>query len=333
MSDRKRSAASPHTVAKLPRNYDWGGFAQNLRELLGSDADLVQATTKAHAQHVQEHVQDALAANELTSLAGQSWWTDPCQSVTACGRKTEVARAVVGALLSTQTDIEASSAAQARLWAEFPGGPTELRDALGIDADAPDDSALKRMKQCIHCVGKIDPAQGKSTPYKQRRPYWIHKALLTSWLEDLQSTIGLSDEQALNQLSALHQMGPKTAACVLSFSCGRPLLAVDSNIAHAAKALGWYTGKADPKSAASNLIQPALNGLKETSDVKVVVPPELRAEMHCLLLPFGQLVNAYKDGSKDVNSRKAAERMQQAAGVDAAEHKAAFRAFVTRWKA
>ena len=103
--------ASPHTVAKLPRHYDWERFVQDLEELLGSQADLVQATTKTHARHVQLLLEGSLTENERTSLAGQSWWNDPDQSVTACGRKAEIARAVVGALLSTQTDIEASSKA------------------------------------------------------------------------------------------------------------------------------------------------------------------------------------------------------------------------------
>ena len=103
-------------------------------------------------------------------------------------------------------------------------------------------------------------------------------------------------------------IGPKSAACVLAFTAERPFLAVDVNVANFARKLGWYVGKAEPKSAAET-IQRGLNGMADEPSVKVAVPSEKRRAFHCLLLQL---------------------QMQHANGT--AERKKAVSDFITRWK-
>jgi endonuclease-3 len=55
---------------------------------------------------------------------------------------------------------------------------------------------------------------------------------------DLSSLRGLSVEDSLKYLTSLAGVGPKTAACVLLFSFGRPVMPVDTHIFRVTKRLG-----------------------------------------------------------------------------------------------
>jgi endonuclease-3 len=55
---------------------------------------------------------------------------------------------------------------------------------------------------------------------------------------DLTELDGMSDEEALAYLVALPGVGPKTAACVLLFALGRPVMPVDTHVHRVARRLG-----------------------------------------------------------------------------------------------
>jgi endonuclease III len=55
---------------------------------------------------------------------------------------------------------------------------------------------------------------------------------------DLGVLDGLADEEALRFLTGLPGVGPKTAACVLLFSLGRPVMPVDTHVHRVARRLG-----------------------------------------------------------------------------------------------
>jgi endonuclease III len=55
---------------------------------------------------------------------------------------------------------------------------------------------------------------------------------------DLSILDGLSDADAQTYLTGLSGVGPKTAACVLLFSLGRPLMPVDTHVRRVARRLG-----------------------------------------------------------------------------------------------
>lgn len=55
---------------------------------------------------------------------------------------------------------------------------------------------------------------------------------------DLSFLNGMPVEEAKAWLGALHGVGPKTAACVLMFACGMPVLPVDTHVYRVSKRLG-----------------------------------------------------------------------------------------------
>jgi len=55
---------------------------------------------------------------------------------------------------------------------------------------------------------------------------------------DLDALDEMTDEQAQNYLRSLPGVGPKTAACVLLFSLGRPVMPVDTHVHRVARRLG-----------------------------------------------------------------------------------------------
>ncbi len=55
--------------------------------------------------------------------------------------------------------------------------------------------------------------------------------------------------QARDYLESLKGVGPKTAACVLLFNCGRPVMPVDTHVYRVAGRLGWLSEKCTPDRA------------------------------------------------------------------------------------
>jgi endonuclease III len=75
-------------------------------------------------------------------------------------------------------------------------------------------------------------------------------------------------------LTSLPGVGPKTAACVLAFSLGRPALPVDTHVHRVAKRLGFFDGRTDAAQAHRVL--------------EAAVPPRLRVEMHVGMIRLGR---------------------------------------------
>lgn len=93
-------------------------------------------------------------------------------------------------------------------------------------------------------------------------------ALDLSWMEDAPA------ERVREYLTSLPGVGPKTAACVLAFSLGRPALPVDTHVYRVARRLGFYDERTDA-SRAHILMEAA-------------VPPSLRVSMHVGLIRLGR---------------------------------------------
>lgn len=86
----------------------------------------------------------------------------------------------------------------------------------------------------------------------------------------------MSDEQALDYLVSFRGVGVKTAACVLCFALGRDVIPVDTHVHRIAIRLGLV-----PEDASAVRTHEILN---------VIVPPELRYELHVLLIGHGRTV-------------------------------------------
>ncbi len=81
-------------------------------------------------------------------------------------------------------------------------------------------------------------------------------------------------DRVRDYLTSLPGVGPKTAACVLAFSLGRPALPVDTHVFRAARRLGFYGERTD--AAAAHRVMEDL------------VPARLRVRMHVGLIRLGR---------------------------------------------
>jgi endonuclease-3 len=83
-------------------------------------------------------------------------------------------------------------------------------------------------------------------------------------------------DEARAWLTALHGVGPKTAACVLMFAYGRPALPVDTHVFRVALRLG--------------LLPPRATAEKAHRILEAAVPPELTYAFHVGLIKHGRHV-------------------------------------------
>jgi endonuclease-3 len=89
-----------------------------------------------------------------------------------------------------------------------------------------------------------------------------------SWMERA------SDREVGEYLISLPGVGPKTAACVLAFSLGRPALPVDTHVHRVAGRLG--------------LVPPRATAAQAHSLLEAAVPARLRVSMHVGLIRHGR---------------------------------------------
>ena len=93
---------------------------------------------------------------------------------------------------------------------------------------------------------------------------------------DLSWMHAASDEEVDAYLSSLPGVGPKTVACVLAFSLGRPALPVDTHVHRVATRLG--------------LIPPGMPASKAHPALADLVLPRLRISMHVGLINHGRAI-------------------------------------------
>jgi endonuclease-3 len=91
-----------------------------------------------------------------------------------------------------------------------------------------------------------------------------------AWMEEAPSA------QVRDYLTSLPGVGPKTAACVLAFSLGRPALPVDTHVFRVARRLGFLDERTDAARA---------HGVMED-----LVPERLRVRMHVALIRHGRTI-------------------------------------------
>lgn len=107
------------------------------------------------------------------------------------------------------------------------------------------------------------------------------QALLTRVKEtdgslSLERLCAMPQEEARNYLLSFKGVGDKTAACVLLFSCGRPVFPVDTHILRVSQRLGLIPEKASAKQA------------HELLDARV--PDDRKYEFHLNLIAHGRAV-------------------------------------------
>ncbi len=93
---------------------------------------------------------------------------------------------------------------------------------------------------------------------------------------DLSRLDGLDDAALESYLRALPGVGPKTAACVLVFSMGRPAFPIDTHVHRILLRLGWIPATATADRA-YQLLAP-------------LVPADIRYDLHVAMITHGRTV-------------------------------------------
>ena len=130
-------------------------------------------------------------------------------------------------------------------------------------ADAPPDEVVSTIQFGGLAQQKAPRIQAILRAVRERSPTWDLRFLEEMPLEDARSW-----------LRALPGVGPKTAACVLLFSLGRPALPVDTHVERVSKRLALIPEKATPEQAHELLER--------------LVEPESYYTFHMLLIKHGR---------------------------------------------
>jgi endonuclease-3 len=112
---------------------------------------------------------------------------------------------------------------------------------------------------------------------------WVKAQRIKRVLEEIQASEGRLDLDFLNLmelaearqfLTRLSGVGPKTAACVLLFACGRPAIPVDTHVHRVSRRLG--------------LIGPRTSAEQAQAELEAIVPTDQAYNFHVNLIRHGR---------------------------------------------
>ncbi|KAG9308227.1 DNA glycosylase [Chiua virens] len=188
-------------------------------------------------------------------------------SAMTCGHMPNVIDALISTILSQNTSSANSSAAKRALDDAFGRGESGFETMANADRQAIADTI-------------------RSGGLANRKAKIIQEALIVVKKKygryDLQhlAAPGVTDERAMQELVSLHGVGPKTAACVLSFCLGRQAFAVDTHVFRLSKLLGWIPKTADRVGAQAHL--------------ELKIPSELKYGLHVMMVRHGRACRGCK---------------------------------------
>jgi endonuclease-3 len=164
---------------------------------------------------------------------------------------------LIATILSQNTSDRNSDAAFAELRRRF------------LDWDAVRRAPVAQIARAIRCAGL---AQRRAPRLKAvlRQIYQQRGDLSLDFLHTLPADV------AFRYLRSFAGVGPKTAACVLLFACGKPVLPVDTHVHHVSQRLGLI----DPKTSAE----------KAHEVLAKLVPPDQVLEFHIQLIRHGRTI-------------------------------------------
>lgn len=164
---------------------------------------------------------------------------------------------LVATILSQNTSDANSDAAYAELRARFPDWDAVRQASVAKIADAIRQAGLARQKapRIKAILNQIHREHGR---------------LSLDFLRDL------PDPDARDYLRKFKGVGPKTAACVLLFACGKSVMPVDTHVHRVSRRLG--------------LIGRSTTAEKAHDDLARLVPPRLVLGFHLLLIRHGRAV-------------------------------------------
>lgn len=173
---------------------------------------------------------------------------------------------LVGTILSQHTSDTNSERAYQQLVATFPTWE-EVRDApMYKVAEAIRSGGLAnikapRIQDALHTLTEQQQAQGGSKPL----PDYLYDELRKR-----------TPEEAWRYLRRIPGVGPKTAACVLMFNLGEPVMPIDTHVHRVSQRLG--------------LIGPKVNADQAHNLFAKVTPPEWVYPLHVNLIRHGRQI-------------------------------------------
>lgn len=188
-----------------------------------------------------------------------------------CGHTPNVLDALIDTILSQNTSAANSTAAKRQLDTVFGQGEPGFAQMAAVDRQA--------IADAIRAGGLAN-----------RKAKTIQEALVAVKTQhgryDLQhlAAPGVSDTHAMEALVSLNGVGPKTAACVLSFCMGRQAFAVDTHVFRLSKLLGWVPKGADRVGAQAHL--------------ELRIPPELKYGLHVMMVRHGRTCRGCKNDGR-----------------------------------
>lgn len=188
-------------------------------------------------------------------------------SATTCGGTPNVIDALIGTILSQNTSSANSSAAKRSLDSIFGQGEPAFEKMANAD------------RQMIADAIRSGGLANRKTKTIQEALIAVKKKHGRYNLQHLAAP-GVTDERAMQELVSLDGVGPKTAACVLSFCLGRQAFAVDTHVFRLSKLLGWVPKAADRVGAQAHL--------------ELKVPPELKYGLHVMMVRHGRTCRGCK---------------------------------------
>lgn len=170
------------------------------------------------------------------------------------GRKGSPFAVLINTILSQNTTDRNSSVAFERLFSVYDT-PRKL-------ADAPEE----KIAELIRIGGLYD--------IKAKRIKKISQLILDDYGGDIDFVCTAKPKAARKELLSIEGVGPKTADCVLLFSCGEDVIPVDTHVFRITKRLGIVPEKASPEEVHRVLMEN--------------VPPGKRGSVHVDLIRFGR---------------------------------------------
>lgn len=179
--------------------------------------------------------------------------------------------ALIYTILSQNTTAPNSMRAKHTLDATFGTGERAFERMVRVDA--------KEISHAIACGGlanrKAGTIQGLLRNVHEKHGKY-----------DLQHLHGrdITDAEVMQELVSYNGVGPKTAACVLSFCLGRQAFAVDTHVFRLVKMLGWVPDRADRVGAQAHL--------------ELKIPPEIKYGLHVMMVKHGRTCTGCKNAGK-----------------------------------
>jgi endonuclease-3 len=188
-------------------------------------------------------------------------------SAMTCGRTPNVIDALIGTILSQNTSSANSSAAKRSLDSVFGQGEPSFEKMANAE------------RQIIADAIRTGGLANRKAKIIQEALIAVKKIHGRYDLQHLAAP-GVTDERAMQELVSLDGVGPKTAACVLSFCLGRQAFAVDTHVFRLSKLLGWVPKTADRVGAQAHL--------------ELKIPPELKYGLHVMMVRHGRACRGCK---------------------------------------